>query len=271
MRRRRFVAALPGAASLAGCLGRSDDTESPPTDGTGSGGTTRSANRSETGTTGTGTPALSVTLRASFRYYHSNDAIGVELPRRDQFAFVTPPVADPSAEPVDFTLALGERRLSPRDSVPGFAAATPGVDSVFTAERSGALLFDVPTVDTDTATLHYGDEAFAFSGTEQFATAPEIAVTAVAPRERQDPTADVVVDVSASNEGGADGLVLGGLRRGGQPQTYSFRVPAGERVEETVTYDLSGDREVTALGFSGHDESLWIQLPDGSRTATTPS
>jgi hypothetical protein len=188
MRRRQFVAALPLASGLAGCLSGSEPTESTGTD---------RPEPAETASTDTGTPepakTVSPTLRSSYRYVINDDAIGVTPPERAQFAFVRPPDAHEERPPDAYALKLGSERFAPATSVSGFMSWTPGIDSVYTDDRrSGSLRFDVPAVEADSA--QYWETVAAGSSTSPPANAspphPTSVSTPCRSRTRSNQTSD---------------------------------------------------------------------------------
>ncbi|WP_459195121.1 hypothetical protein [Halosimplex sp. J119] len=245
MRRRQFVAALPLASGLAGCLG-----ESGPTDSAGT-----SPDSTETVSTAAGTPeTVSATLRSSYRYGINDDAIGVTPPEQAQFAFVRPPDAAEERSPETYALELGSERFVPASSVTGFMSWTPGIDSVYTDDRrSGSLRFDVPTVEAETAALVGEDERWPLeqSAREHLASAPDLRLESMHVPNSVEPTERIELGVTVANGGERTGTFLAGFRRGGYPKTIEVTVDPGDSNSGSVAYDAGDSEGELSFAYSG--------------------
>lgn len=268
MHRRQFLAALPLASGLAGCVSDS-----------GPGSLSPSGERqpaTDTAASATATPPA-VRLRASYRYGINDDGIGVLAPENDQFAFVRPPTPDGGPPPTAFTLVLGDRRITPVSSVPGFTSWTPGVDSVYTeGDGSGSLLFDVPTVEADSATLlrNGGEYPLPDEDCERLATAPALRLESVAVPQSVAPEDRIVFDLTVTNEGDRTGAFLAGFRTGGYPKTVDVEVPPGETRSGSVAYDAYADTDAMYFDFDypGGDRDYEVAIESETATATgTPT
>jgi hypothetical protein len=260
MRRRQFVAALPLATGLAGCSAESDRSAStgPPTrdrppeatetaTATAATETATATAATETATASTADdplPSVSTVLRASYRHVVNTDGIDVTAPNRAQFAFVYPPADELGRQPEAFALELGDRRIEPAQSVEGFDILTPGVPSVYTDEhREGALRFDVPTVETDSAALVVEGRRYPLSASdvEELASAPDLSLSSVSVPESVPADASIELGVTATNDGDREGIFLAGFRHSGLPKTIDVTVPAGETVSKSIRYDVFYD------------------------------
>lgn len=262
MRRRALLAALPAVTALPGCLGGSNpqDTDSPEPDPT-----TPSSTPSQSPTPDP--DPVDVTFSAALRYFHSDDAVGITAPDRDQFAFLsTPVVGDGDAPPPDsFALDLDGARYEPRSSTPGFQLSTPGIDEAYTTEsRSGSLVFDVPTVEGDGGALLRDGERHPIAEDDlpRFASAPDLTVLSVDTPESTTPGGTFDVTAEVTNEGDADGTFLAGVWGNGLLETLSARVPAGATETARVTLDVRAE--------AGGAELWWFAHPNGSEKVKVP-
>lgn len=251
MRRRTVLAALSGAVGLPGCLG---------------------GPRAST----TGPSVAEVDLRSALRYLHSDDAIGVESPEHDQFAFVRPPADLEAPGPDAFALELGDRQYEPRTSVPGFSVHMPEVNQVYSDEEpSGWLMFDVPTVQVDDGSLVVESTRYPFEADEleRFATAPELDLRSVSVPDEVAPDDPLEVEVSVANDGDARGVFLAGVQRSGLFATLTVPVEPDGRGTDRVWLDVYGNpggsvhfRLVHAGGLERY--SVPIETETNTETAT---
>lgn len=256
MRRRRFLAALPAATALAGCSG--DDAGQPTVSTTGE-------------RTTTSTASVSLTLRASFRHVINDDGIRVVSPDRDQFAFIAPPATETELAPDRFTLALGQDRFDPRViKTRGNPTWTPGVDSLYTSERTGGMLaFDVPSVEVDAASLLVNDATHPIEAAdrERLASAPDLTLESVSVPDSVDRDEPIELGITVGNDGDREGLYLAGFRSGGLPETIDVTVPPGEKGSGSVEYATQDAESMFfAFSFPGGDRNYEVEIEDGTAT-----
>ena len=265
MRRRQFVAALPLASGLAGCLGR-ESTETTSTD---------SPESTETTSTATGTPepveTVSPTLRSSYRYVINVDAIGVTPPERAQFAFVRPPDAHEERTLDVYTLELGSERFAPATSVSGFTSWTPGIDSVYTDDqRGGSLRFDVPAVEADSAALLGDGRRWQLdeSTREHLARAPDLSLDSLQVPDSVEPDERFELGVTVSNDGDRTGTFLAGFRTGGYPKTIEVSVNPGSTESGAVTFEAFDDEREMSFAYSGPGANERVSVTVRAATET---
>jgi hypothetical protein len=225
MRRRTVLASLSTFATV-GCLGSRDATTptEPPTNSTPT--NTRTATETETAT-----PVSAVSFASAIRYFHSNDAVGIDPPENAQFAFVSPP-SGVSAVPVSISLKLGEETFTPRSSVPGFQLSMPSTESVYTdTDRSGVLVFDLPRVEADSGVLvtPQGRHSIPTASLDTFAVAPTFEIRSVSLPETVTSNGYANVSVTVENVGDARGTFLAGFYGGSAFGTMETTVAPGER------------------------------------------
>lgn len=266
MRRRALLTTLPAVAGLAGCLdgaipGRTNTSENSDTPDTGV-TDTRSSTPDST--------SVDVTFHAAIRYVHNDDSIGVDTPERDQFAFVLPPTVADGPAPESFALDLGGQRFVPSSSVPGFDLKTPEVGEAYTDDnRTGRLVFDVPTVDADEgALIHDGRRhPVATDALPAFAAAPDFSVRSVTAPASTTPNGTFEVTAEVANEGGRDGTFLAGVQRGGLFETGEARVEAGATRTIRVTMEVYADAGGAEFGrFIHADGYVRFEVPVETET-----
>lgn len=243
MRRRTAVAHLPLLIGFSGCLGGPN----PSTDSV----------------------TANVILRSAIRYVKNDDAIGVDPPEGDQFAFVYPPGPGSDLSPDAFGLELGDRWFAPRATIPGFMLHTPGVGEAYTeGDRSGWLVFDVTKVDAD-------DGALVQDGTRTplpedslpaFAAAPAFSIESVSVPDAVSADEFISVTVEVANDGDREGMFLAGIQRDGTFQTVEVTVGVG--AVETATKRLEvgvdpGGTEPLRLVHAGGRESYTVHVESG--------
>lgn len=238
VRRRSVIASLPPVVGVAGCLGGPNPAPS----------------------------TASVTLRSALRYVANDDAIGVEAPEGDQFAFVSPPASGTDLPPEAFALALGDQRFAPRTTVPGFMLHTPGVGEAYTADsRTGMLVFDVATVDADDgALLHDGARTpLPEESLPSFAAAPDFSLRSVSVPDSVSAGEPVGVAVTVANDGGRGGTFLAGVQRGGMFETVEATVGAGAvrtTTERLTVHADPGGAEHLRFVHAGGRESYEVAV-----------
>jgi len=269
MRRRQFLAALPLTGAFAGCIGGSDPVAS--TESRVPSSTDEASPNTATGTS-TSQETVAAVLRASYRYVHNNDAIGVETPTHAQFAFVRPPNGDEEHPPHEYALELGGERVGPAGRADGFMSWTPGVESVYTDERrSDALKFDVPAIRAENAALTHGDRRWPLTDPvrDRLAAAPDLRLESLDVPESVDRNERIELGVTVTNEGDRTGTYLGGFRRGGYPQDIDARVAPGETGSDHVTYErVEGEGSIPFV-FTGHETSEHFSVTVGSGTESS--
>jgi len=275
MRRRAFLAALPAFATVPGCLGGStvQNTDAPDPE------TTASPPPSESPTPNR-TP-VDVVLHAAIRYVHNDDAIGVDAPERDQFAFASPPVFDDGdgqlLRPEAFALELGDERFRPRSSVPGFVLATPGVDEAYTDDgRFGRLVFDLSTVDTGTGALVRNGlrRPLPDDVVSRFATAPDFRVLSVDVPASTTPGGTFEVTAKVANDGDAPGTFLAGVQRGGLFETVSTRVEPGATGTARTRLEVHADPGGVEYGrfvHAGVNVSFEVRVEAHTESSEAPA
>ncbi|WP_123537381.1 hypothetical protein [Halosimplex salinum] len=256
MRRRQFVAALPLASGFAGCVGGS----------------------SRFGATETRSPApdepVQTTLRSSYRYGVNDDAIGVSAPEHAQFAFVRPPDTDTDHPTDAYTLEIGSERFAPATSVSGFMSWTPDVDSVYTDERrSGALRFDVPRVEADSAALLRDGRRWPLdeSTRERLPTAPDLGLDSIDIPESVEPNERFELGVTVTNDGDRTGTFLAGFRTGGLPKTVEVEVDPGDTGAGSATFEAYDGEGEIPFAYSGPGESRRVAVDIVAGTETSHS
>jgi hypothetical protein len=277
MRRRKFLAALPLATGFAGCTGGSGAPGSadPPTDDRPSATTETTTSTATAIPTATeAPPTVSTILRASYRYIVNTDGIGVTAPDRAQFAFVYPLADELGRPPEAFALELGDQRVEPARSVEGIHNWTPGVSSVYTDdEREGALRFDVPTVETESAALAVDGRRYPLSRSDvdDFASAPALSLSSVSVPESVPPDGSIELGVTAVNDGDREGLFLAGFRHSGLPKRVGVTVPPGETASNSVRYDVFYDEGAMSFAFDypGDDRSYEVAIEPASTPLET--
>lgn len=252
MRRRQFLVTLPVAAGLTGCT---------------VGSAPKQASSRES------SPAR-VVLRSSLRYVVNDDAIGVEPPENDQFAFVEPPSIGEAPAPETATLDLDGERFTPRSDAPGFMLSTPGVDDAYTTEKPrGWLVFDLPTVGADRGTLIHDGTRYPLSedSLSRFAAAPAFSVQSLTVPESVPPDGSLGVSVQVRNTGDRTGLFLAGLQRGGRYETFEPSVEPGETSRQTrrieVIADAGGAMYVQFVSAE-YDEGFRVRVEEGGENAS---
>lgn len=249
MKRRHFLNALPLTALMAGCTADSASTPS-----------TQTPTQDNTPTsTKTSTPTnqepskVDVKLRSSYRYGVGDDATGVKTPDYDQFAFISPPDSEGDPPPSAYQLTLGDEQYSPATSVPGFRSTTPDIDEVYTGERkSGSLMFDLPTVETESAALQYGGTRYPLTedARTRLATAPDLSLESVSVPETVAPDRRMVaLTVTVTNDGDAAGTYLTGCRVGGLPERITVPVESGETETDAVRFNTPDNGDAMYLNF----------------------
>jgi len=226
MNRRHFLKTLPLTACMAGCLDESStDQES---------------------------TSVTIELRSSYRYGVNDDGIGVKTPNYDQFVFITPPDSAGDLAPSAYHLDLGDEEYRPARSVPGFSSRTPTVEEVYTEEnKSGPLMFDLPTTQTESASLQYDGTSYPLSedARTQLATAPEFSLDFVSVPEAVGPNENVELSITVTNDGDAAGTYLAGCRVAGLPRDINVPVEAGETKSGGVTFQPPPDSDAMYLNF----------------------
>jgi len=255
---------------LAGCNNRSDGTGSPVGSSSSDAVSSQDTNDVSTGTNSPITigPSASVFLRTAYRFNYETDLIGVMEPDRDQFAFVTPPAEAPSPPPSEFTLERDDRQFPPvpikgrvYPLMPGLPGGTGGIyfdgapEGSPETRRAGALLFDVPKMDVDSAALLHNGTRYPLpeGSLPQFATAPDFHVESVAVSEMVRGQ-EVTLTVTVSNQGDRDGLFLAGGWIEAYPQTLNIGVPVGELRTGTISWDSFSGTGVTFVYAGGRRE-----------------
>lgn len=270
MHRRDFLTVFPLTAGLAGCINRS---------GPGNSTTPSYEDRSPSITTTRASPvqetsSVTVQLRSSYRYGINDDGIGVVSPAHDQFAFIDPPVPDEEPAPRSFHLALGDEQFTPVSPVPGFTPWTPGIEAVYSENRkAGSLMFDVPTIETDSAALLYDETKYPLSdeARNRLATAPEFSLTSVSVPESVTPDENIELRITVKNEGDATGTYLAGFRTGGYPKVIDVPLEPGEKGTSAVTYEAYDGSEVMYFDFDYPGGSSDYQVTiESDRTTDTP-
>jgi PGF-CTERM protein len=192
--------------------------------------------------TATDTPEPSVTLRSSFRFFHNSDAIAIQAPEEDQFAFVEVPRDAAGPSPEAFSLELGNREFQPRPVSTWLSPSTPGVGDLYTeSDRRGALMFDVPTVAVEEGWLvaEGTRHALPADGLPAFTRAPSFTLDGVSVPDTAHPGGSIRITVEVTNEGDRRGVFLAGARRGGYPMTVDIWADPGETAAGTMTYPVS--------------------------------
>ncbi|WP_162224662.1 hypothetical protein [Halorussus amylolyticus] len=266
MDRRRLLKLLPLTAGLAGCTSESNPNESATE-------STKSPASTSTKATTKEPSSVLVQFRSSYRYAVNDDGIGVLSPEHDQFVFISPPVTDEEPDTDAFRLALGDEQFEAVSSVPGFASLTPGIEAVYTEDsKSGTLMFDVPTTETDAAALVYDGTShpLADDGSERLATAPDFSLKEVSVPESVTPGDFIELSVAVENEGTSGGTYLAGFRTGGYPKEVDIFVEPGEEGTETVTYEAYDGSEAMYFQFDypGGDRSYEVAIESETTTET---
>lgn len=252
MRRRHILALLATVITGAGCSG------------SGPSGTDETSRATDGGPTATAdAPAASVVLRSAIRYVANDDAIRVDPPENDLFAFVRPATPDPTPTrlppPSRYTLVLGAEEFVPRSTIPGFRLDTPGVGRAHTiAERGGWLVFDLPTVETTEGWLRWDGEHSPLPSDRLpwFGSVPAFTVRSVSVPDSVAPEGTIEVVVAVANDGGRAGTFLLGAQRGGLFETRDLTVAPGETDETRLYLDVFAD--------AGGVESFWLVHAAGS-------
>jgi len=230
-------------------------------------------------------PAPSVTLRSSFRYYYNTDAIGIDTPEKDQFAFVEVPPGAAGTPLEAFSLELGDRAFQPRlmdDVYP----ATPGVEElvVYTGPdtpgggetdtrpgRTGALIFDVPTVEVEEGWLVSDETRYALpdESLPSFARAPSFTLEAVSVPDTVQRGDPVEITVEVTNEGGRRGVFLAGAGQGSRSTTVNIWADPGETAVGTMALSLSGG-SIPHFVFNapGYSDALSVRMVEQTPTPT---
>lgn len=226
-------------------------------------GPAREATTPETTTARKTTTAREVTVqfRSSYRYVINVDGIAVKPPRHDQFAFISPPVSG-APPPGAFDLALGDELFGPATSGLEYenVSTTPGIDDVYTKDnRTGVLVFDIPTTDVERAALLYDDTRYplADDARDRLARAPEFSLESVSVPDSVTPNEDIELSITVSNDGDAAGRYLAGFRHSGLPKRIDLPVEPGETGTASVAYDVY-DPQSESMGFD-------FDYPGGSR------
>lgn len=240
MRRRTAVAHLPLLVGFSGCLGGPNSA--------------------------TDSVTANVTLRSAIRYVMNDDAIGVDPPEGDQFAFVYPPGPGSDLSPDAFGLELGDRRFAPRATIPGFTLHTPGVGEAYTeGDRSGWLVFDVTRVDAD-------DGALVQDGTRtplpedslpSFAAAPDFSLESVSVPDAVSADEFISVTVDVANDGDREGTFLAGIQRDGVFETVEATVrtgTVGTTTPRLAVFADPGETEHFRFVHAGGHESYEVSV-----------
>lgn len=231
MNRRAVLALL--SAGIAGCSGDPvDDAQEPSSEPT-------SSSRTDSATASpTQQPVSNLTFRSSLRYLHNDDAVDVVGPNRDQFVAFYPPIED-SPPRAAFELALGERTFGPIEQ-PGFLLETPGIGPVYRESEPGYLLFDVPTVEVESAALIRTDvgtrRPFKAETLPEFATSPELRLRALDVPETVAVDESVELQIEVANRGDRNGLFLGAIQLETRYVDVATEVPTGEARAETAIF-----------------------------------
>jgi len=225
--------------------------------------------------TPTNTPCetLSGVVHTAFRYVVNVDGIAVYPPSNAQFVFVTPPDIEANPPPEDFRLDLGGERFSPTVSMPGdrdYRSLTPGITSPYTTDdRSGSLVFDLPTIETETCTLRYDGTNYPVCERvlPKLAAAPDFRLTSVAVPDAVDPGEPITLTVTVTNEGARKGTFLAGVRYSGLPRSIEITAAPGQRGATSVVYENyvnAGESMVFAFSYPGGHEQYEVQVKDDS-------
>ncbi|QPV62359.1 hypothetical protein I7X12_16690 [Halosimplex litoreum] len=197
-------------------------------------------------------------------------------PTRSQFAFVSLPAGELGRPPEAFALELVDRRFEPARSVEGIHNRTPGVSSVYTDERrEGALRFDVPTVETESAALAVDGRRYPLSGSDvtELASAPDLSLSSVSIPEPIPADGSIELGVTATNDGDREGRFLAGFRHSGLPKRVDVTVPPGETASNSVRYDVFYDEGSMSFAFDypGDDRDYEVAIEPASTPSETAS
>jgi len=235
--------------------------------------TASSATPSDTRTTAPPTP--SVTLRSSFRYYYNTDAIGVDTPEEDQFAFVEVPQSVAGTPLEAFSLELGDREFQPRRTDIEYPN-TPGVGDLYTeTDRTGALVFDVPTVEVEEGWLVSDGTRYALPEyiLPEFARAPSFTAERVSTPDTVQSGDPIEITVEVTNEGDRRGVFLAGAREGSRTATVDIWADPGETTVGNLMYHsyAGGPGDTVILMFTAPDYPDDYDRPSAEIVERTPT
>lgn len=239
--------------------------------------------------TGTVGRAVAARLRSAYRHVVNVDGIRVVAPERDQFLFVYPPsgeggtasspepanppetrrLSTPEGPPTDaFTLLLDGRPFAPVSMPPRYRSRTPGIGSVYVdGSPDGWLMFDVPTVETDSAALVHEGARYPLpdGAVERLATAPSFRLASVSVPESVAPDETVELGLTVENVGDREGTYLAGFRWSGLPKPVEVTVPPGESGSASVWYRVYGDGSMRfAFDYPGGDRVYEVEIANGT-------
>jgi hypothetical protein len=212
-----------------------------------------------------------VGVQSSFFYLTSPDSMAVATTERTQFVFVEVRPRTDSPPPSDFALAADDRRFW-GTLAPGDVAGPHLVYELGSGYRSGEVepgwvAFEVPNpLDADEIALAYqgrreplGEEFLA-----ELRTPPaDFEVVSFDAPEEVDHDESFEVSVTVENVGETAGTFRACLNQSGPtfvPRPVELSIPAGERREETWTFDDSVSAESQHL-------DLRLESPAEVRTA----
>jgi hypothetical protein len=193
-----------------------------------------------------------IELRSSYRYGVNDDGIGVKTSDYDQFVFITPPDSAGDLAPSAYHLDVGDEQYRPARLVPGLGSRTHSIEEIYTEEnKSGSLMFDLPTTETESASLQYDGTSYPLSedARTQLATAPDFSLDSVLIPEAVGPNENVELTVTVTNDGDAAGTYLAGCRVAGLPRDINVPVEAGETKSGSVTFQPPPDSDAMYLNF----------------------
>jgi hypothetical protein len=244
MERREYLGSLVAAGGFTGCV----------------------TSESEQTPTGEPIPDSSVDLQGSVMYRRTVDRFGVAGPTNDQFAFVSVPESTAGDPPSAFELRIGGRSFEPIEK-PNWRELLPvGEHRMYTTEEPhGRLLFDVPTVEAESAALVHDGTTHPVADTvvDQLERAPEFVVQSVETPDSVARGTDITVSLDVANEGSSDGTFRGMVQLDSLPRPFEKPVSAGASASISVTLTARGEDAASLDVLWGRDSrSIRVQITE---------